>query len=188
MLEGCPGGALELTEDPWSLLRSHVLHPQPPATPRAPPAADHPQAPNSGESSSSTFRLRPPRKLRPRDRKGLRAVPTRSQKHAPHLIARNFPPQLTNPKQDPDSRRRLPTSRPGQGSRGRAGRDPEKVAGSFVWEKWEGPGGGGTGGRLGISWGHSRRGACFGRDESIGGLGAVTRVPRREDGYGGLDS
>lgn len=162
--EGWPRGALKLT-DPWPPLRSHALRPQPPATPRAPPAADHPKAPNSRESSGSTLRLRPPRaNSGPGAKKGRRAIPTRSQEHAPHLIARNFPPQLTNPKQNPDSRRRLPTSRPGQGSRGRAGRDREKVAGSFVWEKWEGPGGAGP--AVG-SEAHGTLGACFGRDESI---------------------
>lgn len=108
--------------------------PQPQTIPR-PLTPDKVPAPHFGYLSGANSG--------PGAEKGRSAFPTRSQEHAPHLIARNFPPQLTNPKQDPDSRRRLPTSRPGQGSRGRAGRDPEKVAGSFVWEKWEGPGGAG---------------------------------------------
>lgn len=153
--EDGPRGALELTEDPRPPLRSHVLRLQPPVTPRASPAADHSQAPNSGESSSSTLRLRPRRKLRPRGRKrtagnshaisGTRASPHRAElptpTHKPQAGSR-FPP--------------APSYLPAWAGEPRAGgARPGESCRELCLGKVGGTRGGGPGGRLGISRGHS---------------------------------
>lgn len=108
-----------------------------PATPL--PDRTRPQRPNSAKVPTAPARAQT--RALGRGGAGLfQSVPKRN------LISSrvNFPPQLTHPRAGsrlPPAPSYLPAW--GWGAAGGRGAAAEKVAGSFVWEKWEGPRGGG---------------------------------------------
>lgn len=111
-------------------------------TPKLRPISRHP---NSRETSNPALRLGHQRKLGPPDKK-RKVSNSETVQHTPHLLTRNTPSQLTQPKAGSPTRAGafLPPGL-GLGSRGAGGAlRGRKLPGSFVWEKWEGPGGGGT--------------------------------------------
>lgn len=108
--------------------------------PKLRPSKRHP---NSGESSNTSLRLGPKRKLGPA---GKKRAPSNSQTlpQTPQLITRSFPPQLTQPKAgSPTPAGAFLPPGLGLGSRGRAGLCEEKVARELCLGKVGGTGGGG---------------------------------------------
>lgn len=160
------GPGVELTEDPWSLLRSHIRSPRPPRALPQPQTIPRPLTPekvpaphfgcvpraNSGpgaEKGSGQF---------PRDLRNTRLTSSRGTSH----------PNSQTPSRIPIPAGAFLPPGLGRGAAGGRGETQRKLPGALFGKSGrDRGGGGGPGGRLGISQGHSLRGACFRRDESI---------------------